>query len=49
MITVMACSPSFTNKEMGKTETIPDDYQQFLYRLEFWVIKRLMENKFDPF
>ncbi len=49
MIAVMACSPSFTNKEMGKTETIPDSYQQFLYRLEFWIMKGLMEKKFEPF
>jgi len=49
MITAVACSPSFTNKEMGKTETVPDDQQRFLYRMEFWILSSLMEKKNLPF
>ena len=49
ILAVMACSSSFTNKEMGETETVPNTHQQFLYRLEFWLLKGLIQNKFDSF
>jgi len=49
MLAVMACSPTFTNEEMGKTESVPDEHQRFIYKLEFWVLTGLMEKHFKPF
>ncbi len=48
-IAVAACSPSFANKSMGETETIPDEKQQFLYKLEFWLLSGLMNDSFASF
>ncbi len=49
LIAVACFSPSFTNKHMGETETVPDEQQQFLYKLEFWLMTCLMDKKFIPF
>ncbi|MGR3220267.1 MAG: Gldg family protein [Candidatus Anammoxibacter sp.] len=49
MIAFMACSPSFTNKGMGETEVVPNDDQQFLYKLEFWILSSLIKGDFSPF
>ncbi len=49
MLAVIACSPSFTNRQMGETEAIPNKHQQFLYKLEFWLMEGLMDMKFDRF
>ena len=49
LVAAAACSSSFTNKEMGETETVPDDDQLFLYKLEFWILSCLMKNNFEFF
>jgi hypothetical protein len=49
MVFVMAGSTSFTNKEMGKTENIPNEDQLFLYKMEFWMLTGLMEKHFESF
>ena len=48
-IAAMACSSSFTNKEMGETESVPNKHQQFLYKLEFWILSSMVENEFSLF
>lgn len=48
LVAAMACSTSFTNEEMGNTEAIPDEHQQFLYKLEFWILTSLINGHFDP-
>lgn len=49
MIVTLACSTSFTNEEMGNTETIPDEHQQFLYKMEFWLISSMINGHFGRF
>jgi len=49
MLAAIACSPSFANSSMGETETVPNEQQQFLYRLEFWLLQCLMRNRFGSF
>ncbi len=49
MVAAAACAPSFTVKHMGETENVPDKKQQFLYRLEFWLLRSLMKKEFKPF
>ncbi len=48
-ITVMACSTSLTNSEMGETESVPDEHQQFLYKLEFWLLSSIIRDNFTEF
>lgn len=49
LIVALACSTSFTNEEMGNTEAIPNEHQQFLYRLEFWLLSSLINGHFESF
>lgn len=49
MVAVTACSTSFTNKEMGDTEDVPNKDQLFLCKMEFWMLTGLMKGHFGPF
>jgi hypothetical protein len=49
MVAAIACATTFTNKAMGETETVPNEQQQFLYRLEFWLLQSLMQKHFASF
>ncbi|MEI6127478.1 MAG: DUF4350 domain-containing protein, partial [Pseudomonadota bacterium] len=49
MLAAVACSSSLTNEKMGETETVPNEQQQFLYKLEFWLLSGLMHKKYGPF
>lgn len=48
-VAAMACSSSFTNQEMGETEAVPNKHQQFLYKLEFWILSSMVKNEFGLF
>lgn len=48
-VAVTACSTSFTNKEMGDTEDVPNKDQLFLYKMEFWMLTGLMKGHFVSF
>jgi hypothetical protein len=45
MLAVMADSYIFTNAQMGNTHVMPDQEQQKIYELEFFILERLVEYK----
>ncbi|MFC1969309.1 Gldg family protein [Chloroflexota bacterium] len=49
MLAVMASSSSFNSLAMGTTGTVPNQYQRFLYQLEFWMLESMVKGQFSPF
>jgi len=48
VIAAMGSSDSFTDRVMGVTSTVPNDYQRGIYEIEFWLFRNLMEGPSDP-
>jgi hypothetical protein len=48
LVAVAAFSQPFTDREMGTTATVPTAHQRFLYEIEYWLLRGLVEGDFPP-
>jgi hypothetical protein len=48
LVAVVSFSQPFTDREMGTTATLPNAHQRFLYDLEFWLFRSLVDGRFEP-
>ncbi|MEW5802647.1 MAG: DUF4350 domain-containing protein [bacterium] len=49
LITVFTASHLFRDESIGYTNSVPDEYQHWLSKMEFWLLSSLAKKTFIPF
>jgi hypothetical protein len=48
LVAAASFSQPFSDREMGTTSVIPNSYQRFLFEMEYWLFRSLVEGEFSP-
>jgi hypothetical protein len=48
LVVVTAFARQFSDQQMGTTSVVPNEYQRFLFEIEFWLLRGLATGDFEP-
>jgi hypothetical protein len=48
LVVAAAFARPFSDQQMGTTSVVPNEYQRFLFEIEFWLMRGLVTGEFQP-